>query len=205
VSFGFEGFATPHPVAVEIDTDAYRVTGTLTTPFRRVAEILNQVPSGHLAIEHATVVDHAGGVATRVPSALVAVDAVVVLKAPGLTAEPRADMRIHKSPIRARIAVPPFILDGTVHIPIGSRPPDALLGGHDRFMAMTDATITSAAHPGLDAMAAVIAFRRDRAEVVVLADEEHPDELLAEVLDDETAGSWLAPGDAHAADERGAG
>jgi hypothetical protein len=194
MSFGFDGFATPQPVAVEIDTDAHRVTGTVTTPFRRVAEILNQVPSGHLAVDHATIVDHAGGAATRVPSALVAVDAVLFLRAPDLAGAARDDMRIRKNPVRARIVLPPFVLDGTVHVAVGSRPADGLLNVHDQFLAMTGVTITSAAHPALDAQAPIIAFRRDRAEIVVLADEDNPDELLAEVLDEETARSWLAPG-----------
>ena len=195
MSFAFEGFATPQPVAVEIDTSSYRLTGTVTTPFRRVAEILNQVPSGHLTLDHATMVDHARGSVTRLPSALVAVDAILILRAPDLSGGVREDMRIRKTAVRARIALPPFILDGTVHVATGSRPADGLLNVHDQFLAMTGVTMTSATHPSLDAEASIIAFRRDRAEIVVLADEGRPDEPLAEVLDEGTARSWLAPGD----------
>jgi hypothetical protein len=56
---------------------------------------------------------------------------------------------------------------------------------------MTDATVASGPHPELERTAPVLAFRRGRAHVLLVADDENPDELLAEVLDERTAEAWL--------------
>jgi hypothetical protein len=41
----------------------------------------------------------------------------------------------------------------------------------------------------------VMALRRDRAHVLLVADDERPDQLLADVLDERTAESWLRSGE----------
>ena len=53
----------------------------------------------------------------------------------------------------------------------------------DRFVAMTDASLTSGAHAELERTASVLAVRRDRAQVLLVADEERPDELLSTLPD----------------------
>lgn len=198
MSFGFEGFATPSAVDVEVTTDAYRVTGTIRTPFHRVAEILNQLPSGHLTFERATLVEHAGGTPVHAASAIVATDEVLIMVATGLPDAARDDMHIRKRPIRVQVAIPPLRLLGTVHLTVGSSSIDSLLNVPDRFLPMTDVTVTSTAHPGLDGTLPVLAFRRDRAQVLVVADVDDPEELLADVLDEGTARSWLGPGEERA-------
>lgn len=167
-----DGFATVSPVAVELYTSAYRITGTINTPFRRVAEILNQLPSGHVTIEDATVVEY--GSATPAPpvaSALVAVDQILVMVADGLGGgEARDEMRIQKQPAWAVLSMPPLRLDGTVHVPVGSRAVDGLLNTADRFVPMTDVRLSSGADPSLDRTIPILAMRRDRAQVIVVTD-----------------------------------
>ena len=80
-----------------------------------------------------------------------------------------------------------------MHIAPGSRPADGLLNMTDPFVTMTDAAITSGTHPELAHSAPAVAVRRDRAQVLVIADDEGDDELLADVLDERTAESWLGP------------
>jgi hypothetical protein len=46
-------------------------------------------------------------------------------------------------------------------------------------------------HPDLTRRASVVAVRRDRAHVLLVADDERPDELLADVIDESTAEAWL--------------
>ncbi len=196
-AFGaFEGFATPAPVMVDVYTSAYRISGTVHTPFKRVAEILNQLPGGHLTVERATISEHgADGATIASPSALVATDEILAMLATDLPVESRGEMRIQKRPVRAQLAIPPLRLTGTIHVPMGSRPVDGLLNVPDRFMPMTDVAITCAAFPHLERSAAIIALRRDRAHVLLVADDERPDELLADVLDERAAESWLRPGE----------
>ena len=89
------------------------------------------------------------------------------------------------------IALPPLRVTGRIHVPMGGRPIDGLLNVTDRFVAMTDATLESGLHPDLARSAAAVAIRRDRAHVLLVADDENSEQLLADVLDERTAESWL--------------
>ena len=187
------GFGVTRSVAVEIYTAAFRVSGSIETPFSRVTEILNQLSGGHLAITNATVIEHGARSRTlAAPSALLAVDEILVMVA-GELGGGSGEMRIQKRPVKAQLAIPPLRVTGTIHIAMGSRPVDGLIHGADLFMAMTDATIASASHPELERTVPVMAVRRGRAHVLLVADDEHPDELLAEVLDEPTADAWMRP------------
>lgn len=183
-AFGLGGYASIQEIEVELLTAAYRVSGTIHTPFRRVAELLNQLPGGHLAMEDATVVEHGaeeGG--ERIASALVTVEEVLVLIAPGLVGESSAEMRILKHPAHAVLSIPPLRLDGTIHVPVGSHPVDGLLNVPDRFLPMTDVSLTSARYPALNRSFPILALRRDRAHVIAVSepaeagtDHDEPDE-----------------------------
>lgn len=164
--FGIEGFAAVRAVRVELLTASYSISGTIHTRFSRVAEILNQLSATHLPVESATVAEHGTGKAIDEPEAIVAVDEILVLLAPDLADAPSGDMRVPKEPVAAELAIPPLLVSGTVHVPIGSRPIDGLLNVPDRFVPVTDVRISSAAHPSLDRAASVVAIRRDRAHVI---------------------------------------
>lgn len=195
-AFGMESFGEISEVAVEVYTSAYRVAGTVHTRFTRVAEILNQLTATHLPIEQAIVSEHADAEhATSAPTAIVAVDHILLIIAPDLAGEARADMRIEKRAVRAQLDIPPLRITGSIHVPLGGRPMDGLLNVADRFMAVTDVTITSAAYPHLERSADALALRRDRAHVLIVGDDLNPDVLLANVLDERTAESWLRGGD----------
>jgi hypothetical protein len=199
------GIGEARSVPVDVYTAAYRVSGEVETRFSRVTEILNQLTGSHLTVTRATLSEHADPTSTvAAPSALVSVDEVLVMVAPDLGG-PSGEMRIPKRPVLAQLGLPPLRVTGKVHIPMGSRPVDGLLLGTDRFIAMTDATIVSGPHPELTRTAPVIALRRDRAHVLLVADDERPDELLADVLDERTAAAWLRGAANGAGDEEGVG
>ncbi|HEX2884631.1 MAG TPA: hypothetical protein VHQ42_08670 [Candidatus Limnocylindria bacterium] len=191
-AFGMEGFGTMRAVEVDVYTAAYRVSGTVQTRFNRVAEILNQLSGAHLAVEHATVSEHGeDGGTLGAPSVLVAVEHILLMAAAIPAGETASEMRIPKRPVRAQLAIPPFRVTGNVHVPMGSRPVDGLLNVTERFLPMTDVTLASAAYPQLERSAAVVALRRERAHLLLVADDERPDQLLAEILDERTAEAWL--------------
>ena len=188
----FAGFGTTRSVEVDVLTDAYHISGTVQTRFGRLTDILNQQAGTHLTIQNATISEHADPTATvAAPSALVAVSAILIMSAPTLTGQASAEMRIPKRPVRAQFAIPPVRITGTIHVPQGSRPTDGLLNMTDRFLAMTDATISSGEHPELSRTAAAVAVSRDRAQLLLVTDDEQPEDLLADVLDEQTAEAWL--------------
>jgi hypothetical protein len=136
-----------------------------------VAEILNQLPSAHVTIEEASIAEHAAAASTTsAGTAHVAVDEILVMVAPGIAGQPRAEMRIQKEPATAVLLMPPLRLAGTVHVPVGSRAIDGFLNVGERFVPMTDVHLTSAAYPELDREIPILAVRRDRAQVMVITD-----------------------------------
>lgn len=166
-----EGFAGVAAVEIELFTAAYRVSGTVHTPFRRVAEILNLLSGAHLTIESATIVEHAApeGIA-RASSAIVTVDEILVLIAADLAADGRAEMRIQKQAARVRMGMPPLRLEGAIHVPVGSLPVDGLLNVPDRYLPMTDVTLSSAVYPSIDRQVPIMAVRRNGAHVVTFVE-----------------------------------
>jgi len=187
------GIGDAASVSVDVYTAAYRVSGSIETRFSRITEILNQLTGAHLEVKRATISEYDDASATiAATSALVLVEEILLMVAGELTGA-SGEMRVPKRPVRAQLAIPPFRITGTVHIPMGSRPVDGLLLGSDQFMAMTDATITSGSHAELERTAPVLALRRRRAHVLLVADDDNPDQLLADVLDERTAEAWLRP------------
>ena len=192
----FAGFGTPNDVEVDVLTDAYRVSGTLHTRFSRLTDILNQQAGSHVTISNATIAEHADPTATvEVPSALVALSAILIMSAPALTGATSSDMRIAKLPVRAQLAIPPLSVSGTIHVTPGGRATEAVLNMTDRFLAMTDATVSSGEYPELAHTAPAVAVARDHAQLLLMSDDERPDELLADVLDEGTAEERLRADD----------
>ena len=192
----FGGIGDVGGVEVDLITDAYRISGTVRTRFGRVTDILNQLSGAHLAVEHATISEHADPSATMsAPSAVIDVASILVMAAPGLTGAASSEMRIPKRAVKALLPLPPMRVMGTIHVPIGSRPLDGLLNVTDRFLAMTDVTIASGAYPELGRSVDAAAIGRTRAQILLVADDERPDELLADVLDERTAEAWLRADD----------
>ena len=201
MTFATDPFA-PSPTraaAVDVYTAAYRVSGKMATRFSRVADIVNQLTSSHLVIEQATVSEYADPAATLgAQQVLISMDEVLFMVAGESDGTARPEMRIPKRAVRAQLALPPFRITGNVHIPQGSRPIDGLLNAGDRFLPMTEVTIVSGAYPETGRTADAVAIQRRLAHLVLVTDDEHPDQLLADVLDRDTAERWLhrpAPGE----------
>jgi hypothetical protein len=185
----------PSPVrqaAVDVYTAAYRISGTTATRFSRVADMVNQVSSTHLLVEQATISEHADPAATvSALQALVNLDEVLFVVGGETETAARPEMRIPKRAVRAQVGLPPFRLTGAVHVPQGSRPADGMLNAGDRFLPMTEVTVACGAHPELGRTAPAVALQRRLAHLILVTDDERPDELLAEVLDRATAERWL--------------
>ena len=192
----FTGFGTTNDVEVDVLTNAYRVSGTVNTRFARVTDILNLQAGTHLTITNATISEHAEPTAVvSAPSMLVALSSILLMSAPTLTGAASSEMRIAKRPVRAQLAIPPLRVIGTVHVAPGGRPTDGVLNMTDRFLAMTDATISSGEYPELGRTAPAVAVSRDHAQLLLMSDDEPSDELLADVLDERTAEGWLRAAD----------
>jgi len=181
-------------VQVEVYTSGYRVQGEMSTRFRRVADILNLTGSTHLNVEQASVVEYSESAAAthRGSTVMVAVDAVLFGISTGVDDSANPDLVVQKRPVRIDIALHPFWLSGTVHVPEGSQATD-VLNVADPFLALTDVTVASAAFPGFNRSAPVLAVQRKLSEMLVVSDDAGPGSSLEELIPEEEARSWLPP------------
>jgi hypothetical protein len=192
MSFDPVAAASVDRVAVEVYTSAYRVSGTTRSRFKRVGDIVNQLPTSHLIVDDATISEYAAPNAPiSAGEVLVAADQILFLVAPGSSSEPRGEMRIPKRPVRVELLVTPFRLSGAVHIPQGSRPMDGLLNAADRFIAITDVSVACAQFPAFAGSHDVVAMQRSLSQLLIVSDDEQADQLLADVIDETTAKGWL--------------
>jgi hypothetical protein len=178
-------------VALDVYTTDYRVSGTVSTRFGRVADILNQVTASHIPLVRATISEFDDPASTLAAEHVHVPIEEILFCVAATEGEARPDLRIAKRPVKAQIAVPPFRFTGKVHVTVGVRPVDGLLNAADRFMAMTEVSVACARYPELGRTANALAVHRRRAHILLVADDERPDELLAEVIDERMAHDWL--------------
>jgi hypothetical protein len=159
-------------VDIELFTAGYRITGHMSTRFRRVGDILNLTSSTHLIVEEATVLEYAAPNATRSgESVMVSVDSVLFGISSGVDDRPDEDLIVQKRPVRIQVVLQPFWLTGTVHVPAGSHATD-VLNVADRFLPLTDVEVHAAAYPSLDGTSPILAVQRNLAQVLVVTDTE---------------------------------
>jgi hypothetical protein len=190
-------------VTLDLYTAAYRVSGYMSTRFHRVSDLLNQATTTHLLVEQATISEFAEPAGTLGARQVHVALEEVLLCVAAIAGTAQPDMRIPKRPVKAQLGVPPFRVTGTLHVPVGGRPADGLLNAADRFVTITDATIAVAGRPEATRTVEAVAVQRRAAHVVLVADDERPDELLAEILDERTAREWLAARDARTGGREG--
>ncbi len=180
-------------VQVELYTSGFRVSGHMETRFRRVADILNLTGSTHLIVEQATVSEYTDPSAARGgQSVMVAVDAVLFGISAGGDDSPSEDLVVQKRPVKIQVALPPFWLTGTFHVPHGSQAMD-VLNVADPFLPITDVAVTAAAYPGFDGDAPILAVQRKLSELLIVTDEAGPGSALEDLIPEEEARSWLPP------------
>jgi hypothetical protein len=167
-------------VEVELYTAGHRVSGHMSTRFRRVGDILNLSSSTHLVVEGATVLQYANPGAPRIgESVMVSLDTVLFGISSGIDDRPDEALIVQKRPVKIELALNPFWLSGTVHVPAGSHATD-VLNVADRFMPLTDVEVTSAGFPAVNRDAPILAVQRNLAEILVVTD---------------TEGAWASGGD----------
>jgi hypothetical protein len=139
-------FAGIDPVTVELTlfTDALVIRGTVTTPYRRVTDILNQADEPFIVLDKVTIDDHGlRGQSQSVSFAQVNLDTVLFATA-DIPIEANPSMRVVKTPRKAVVSVPPFSVAGNVHLLVGEGDPkEGLKRLTESFVPVTDATYWS--------------------------------------------------------------
>jgi len=159
-------------VRLDIYTSDYRVSGVTASRFSRVADIVNALTDGYLAIARATFTEHADPKVSQASAeVLIALDEILFVIAPEVDGAARPEMRIVKEAFLVEMALPPFRIGGSMHVFQQTRPIDGLMNTAERFVTITEAEISSAIYPGLQRSASAVAVQRARAHLVAIREE----------------------------------
>jgi hypothetical protein len=133
---------SPNPAQIlplTVVTSDLIVQGVLQTRLRRLTDVLNEPSASHLLLSDATFMEVgsrrvvAAGMVSQVQ-----LSDVLFAHANGPT-DPGSEMRTPKQPIRATLLLPPFTLEGQIHLAYESEIRLALDAYEGRFMPVTGA------------------------------------------------------------------
>jgi hypothetical protein len=153
-------------VDLTLYTDAFVVRGKIRTRQRRLTDILNLAEDPFLVISDATTDEYGShGIATHTDYAQVNLGAVLFAVADG-PIEARPDLRTPKVPEMALISIPPFKITGRIHLLPERDLHEALSELTGAFIPVTEAVYWSDTVGEARATAQMIAFNRNRAQIL---------------------------------------
>ncbi len=172
----YPAFAELARVELTLYTDALVTKGLYRTRQHRVTDILNRNEQPFLVLEDVEVRELGSAEAlVRAAFAQVNLDAVLFAVA-DVPVEPVAELRTPKHRERAMVSVPPFTIEGTIHLlPTEDNIREALSELTGRFLPVTDAVYWS------DRMG------EPRREAVIVAVNHSRTQILARLADDAEA------------------
>jgi hypothetical protein len=184
-------FAGPEPSIVDLTlyTDALVIHGSVRTLQRRITDILSMAEPRFLVLEDLTIDEHGSrGRPTRAEYAQVNLDSVLFAIA-DVPVEPRAELRLAKTPERALISVPPFKVAGMIHLLYEEDIRLALGELTGSFIPVTNATYWSEQLGEARKQAAVVAVNHHRAQILTPFQDADPWAGLAPTPAETTRGS----------------
>jgi hypothetical protein len=169
----YSAFAELSRVELTLYTDSLVTRGLHRTRQHRVTDILNGAEQPFLILEEVEVRELGSSEAPR-RAAFAQVNLASVLFAVADTpVEPVPELRAPKHPERALVSVPPFTIEGTIHLlPTDDNLRNALDELTGRFLPVTDAVFWSSrlGEPRRDAV--MVAVNHERTQILArLADE----------------------------------
>jgi hypothetical protein len=136
----FTNFANPVlSLAVTVVTPQLIIQGTIQTRLRRLTDVLNEPNTSHLLLIDATFMEVGSRrvVADSQVSQVQLAD-VLFVHTTGPT-ESGSEVRVPKQPVRATILVPPFTIEGEIHLAYESELRLALDAEEGRFLPVSHA------------------------------------------------------------------
>ena len=136
----FASFTPPQSILLTLVTSRLIIHGTVQTRLRRVVDVFNEPDSVHLIILDAVFME-VGSRRVVAEAAVAQIPLEDVLFAH--TSEPTpstSEMRVPKQPVRARLLLPPFTVEGEIHLAYESEVRIALQAYEGRFLPVTAAS-----------------------------------------------------------------
>jgi hypothetical protein len=136
----YASFAPPTPLPLTLVTNALVIQGTLVTRLRRLTDVFNEPGAEHLMLTDATFMELGSRRVTAGPAvAQVQIDEILFVHTTGTTESGSTEHRTSKQPIKSILLLPPFTVEGQVHLGYEPDLMQALDGLNGRFVPVTGA------------------------------------------------------------------
>ena len=136
----YGSFAPPPPLRVTVVTSALVIQGTLHTRFRRITDVLNKPGAEHLMLTDVTFMEVGSRRVIAGPAvAQVQIDDILFVHTTGSTESGSSEHRTSKQPIKSVLLLPPFTVEGQIHLGYEPDIAQALDGLNGRFIPVTGA------------------------------------------------------------------
>ncbi len=135
----FGSFNPVQELPLTLVTDRLVVQGTILTRVRRLTDLVNEPDTTHLILQDTTFMELGSRrVVANGGAAQIRLSDVLFVHSNGPT-ESASNMRMPKQPVKATLLLPPFTVEGTIHLPYESELRIALDAYGDRFVPVTGA------------------------------------------------------------------
>ena len=135
----FGSFNPVQELPLTLVTDRLVIQGTVLTRVRRLTDLVNEPDVEHVILQDATFMEVGSRrVVSQAAAAQVRLSDVLIVHSSGAT-DPSSTMRMPKQPIKATLLLPPFTVEGTIHLPYEAELRIALEAYGDRFVPVTGA------------------------------------------------------------------
>jgi hypothetical protein len=136
----YASFAPPTPLPLTLMTPALVIQGTLVTRLRRLTDVFNEPGAEHLMLTDCTFMEVGSRRVIAGPAvAQVQIDEILFVHTTGSTESGSSEHRTSKQPIKSTILVPPFTVEGQIHLGYEPDLMQALDGLNGRFIPVTGA------------------------------------------------------------------
>jgi len=137
----YVSFAPPTPLTLTLVTPGLVIQGTLQTRLRRITDVFNEPGAEHLMLTDATFMEVGSRRVTVGPAvAQVQIDEILFGHTTGSTESGSTEHRTSKQPTKATLLLPPFIVEGQIHLGYEPDMMQALDGLNGRFIPVTGAS-----------------------------------------------------------------
>jgi hypothetical protein len=135
----FGSFNPVQELPLTLVTDKLVIQGTILTRVRRLTDLVNEPDTTSLVLQDVAFMEVGSRrVVASGAAAQVRLSDVLFVHA-AESAEPASKMRMPKVPVKATLLLPPFTVEGTIHLPYESELRIALDAYGERFVPVTGA------------------------------------------------------------------
>jgi hypothetical protein len=132
-------YSAAQPMDLTLVAEKLIIQGQVRSRFRRLSDLMNDRDSVHIVLVDATFMEvGTRRVMARAAATQIATDSILFVHTTTLTPS-SPDLRQPRRGVRATLLLPPFTVEGNVHLPYESELPIALEAYEGRFVPVTKA------------------------------------------------------------------